>query len=177
MLDELVVYSSTMKLFLIGVGAIVFVIIGLILLMISIGTEGELFLGIIGIISVLFFGLGFIYAVKTIIARKPAVIINNQGITDHSSLIGAGLVEWKDIADVNFVPFMGQEFLAIYTYDQNLIINRTKGFQKLMNKLNKPLLDSQVNIVYQNLKCSKNELLDQIHLHWQAYLTTTRIKE
>lgn len=176
-MDGFVVYSSKTKIFLIALGAFVFVVIGLVLLMSSIGLGGDLYLGIIGGISILFFGLALIYALKTIIAEKPAVIINDQGITDHSSLIGAGLVEWEDIANVNFVPFMGQSFLGIYTHDQDLIINRTKGIQKLMNKLNKPLVKSQVNIVHQNLKCSEDELINQIQLYWEAYLTDIETKE
>lgn len=151
-MGEFVVYFSKSKLLSLAIGAFIFVILGYILLAISIDSKRELYLGIIGSFSILFFGLGVAYAIKMIFSSKPAVIINEQGITDHSSLIGAGLIDWKDISDVNFVPFLGNSFLGIYTHDKNLIINRTKGIKKLMNKLNKPLVKSQVNIVYQNLK-------------------------
>lgn len=69
-----------------------------------------------------------------------------------------------------FLNFSGQVFLGIFTYDPELIINRSSGIKKVFNRLNKGLLPSQVNIPFKNLDCSAEELMNAIGERWDTAL-------
>ncbi len=131
----------------------------------SIGNMQLLWLKIICIISIIIFGLCLLFYIKALINRKPALIVTDEGIIDHSSYIYAGMVKWKQIEHIDFINYGGQVFLGIYTYDPELIIARTSGFKSILNKVNTRLLPAQVHISVKNLNCSIDELVDQITLH------------
>ena len=99
--------------------------------------------------------------------RKPAIIINHEGIIDQSTYIKAGLVKWDEIEDIDFVSFGGQTYLGIYTSDPDLIINRSNSFKKMLNQMNKGLLATQVNIPVKILDCSMDELTNTISMYWK----------
>lgn len=166
-MSRLVVYASKVKMILISFGGLAFVGLGLFLLFLE---ESDWIFKTIGIISILFFGWCTLFAIKQIFSKQPALIIDENGITDYSSAIKAGLVEWKDIEDVQFTEYMGQLFLSIYTYDKDLIINRSHGMQKMLYQANTKLIDSQVNIVYKNLKCPVDDLIEHIQYFRQKHL-------
>lgn len=166
-MSQLVVYASKVKMIFIALGCLLFVGAGFFFLLLE---ESSWMFKTIGIISILFFGWCMLFAIKQISSKKPALIIDQKGITDYSSAIKAGLVEWKDIEDVQFTEYMGQLFLSIYTYDKNLIIDRSHGMQKMLYKANTKLIDSQVNIVYKNLKCPIDDLIEHIQYFRQMHL-------
>lgn len=167
-MSEFIVYAKRGRMIMLAFLSILFVLIGgAFILLYFVEEDVPFWIVIIGIVVVLFFGLCLIYYIKEIIANKPVLIISKDGIMDRSSYIGAGLVRWEDIEDIDFVNFSGQLFLGIYTLDPELIINRTGQMKRLLNQLNKGLINTQVNIPVKNLKCSKEELIEQIDIHWQ----------
>jgi hypothetical protein len=169
---ELVIYAKKGKMFVYGIICLVFVIIGVFLTAASFSeTGGEAWkLRIAGIASVLFFGLVFVYWIKTLVHRKPTLIISEEGINDQSTYIAAGLIKWEEIADIDFVQFSGQTFLGIYTHDPELIINRSSAFKRMLNKMNKGLLDTQVNIPVKILDCSMEELIETIGYYFKDHM-------
>lgn len=168
-MNELVIYTKKGKMILYGIACLLFVVVSGILLVVGLNESGNdrLTLIAIGAIGVLFFGLCMIYWVKSMIKRKPAIIVNNDGIIDQSTYIGAGLINWNEIADIDFVNFGGQTYLGIYTLDPDLIIDRSSSFKKMLNRMNKGLLDTQVNIPVKILDCSLEELVETINFYWK----------
>ena len=131
------------------------------------GSE-KIWLSVIGIVLIILFGLCFYYYINILIKGKPALTITEEGIIDNSSFIGAGLVRWEDIEDIDFINFSNQIFLGIFTFDPDLIVDRTSGFKKLLKNLNKGLLETQVNIPVKILACSLDELVDEINSRWSV---------
>lgn len=166
-MDKFIVFPKIGRMISLGFGSLVFVCVGIGLYMIAekVGDIELLWLKIIGIISIIIFGLCLLFYIKILINRKPALIVTDEGIIDHSSYIGAGMVKWKQIEHIDFINYGGQVFLGIYTYDPELIISRTNGFKSILNKINRRLLPTQVNIPVKNLNCSVDELVDQINGH------------
>src|SRR5699024_9318838 len=149
-MSQYIAYPKKGRMFLLGIGAILFILIGLVFLFITFDGEVNWAYRMIGLICILFFGMCFVFIVKQLFSKKPALLIDEKGITDWSSAIQVGLIEWEEIEDTRLIVYSGQKFLAIYTYDKELIINRTHGFRKIAYKMNKALIDSQVNIAYKN---------------------------
>jgi hypothetical protein len=168
-MNGLVIYAKRGKQILYGILCLIFVMVSGLLLMIGFEENGSdsLKFMIGGAVGFIFFGLCMVYWVKSMVKRKPALIINREGILDQSTYIGAGLVKWDEIVDVDLVNFGGQTYLGIYTVDPELIINRSSPFKKLLNRLNKGLLNTQVNIPVKILDCSMDNLIETINRYWK----------
>ena len=170
-----IVMSKKGRMVMLTIFSLVFVALGILILFVPF-NEPVLPM-VIGILAILVFGLCFLYYVKALAKREPAVMITNEGIIDNSSYIRAGLVKWEEIEAIDFLNFSGQVFLGIFTYDPELIINRSSGIKKVFNRLNKGLLPSQVNIPFKNLDCSAEELLNAIGERWDTALKEESKKE
>lgn len=173
MMKELVIYPKKGKMILYGIGCLIFVAIGVILFLIGLidnGSDRLTFL-LIGGVAFVFFGLCMVYWVKTMAKRKPAIIINQEGITDQSTYIAAGLIRWEEIEDIDFIQFGGQTYLGIFTKDPDLIVNRSSSIKKMLNRMNKGILPSQVNIPVKILDCSVEELIDRINKEWENQMS------
>jgi hypothetical protein len=168
-MKELVIFAKRGKQILYGILCFIFVAISGLLLIIGVMESGndswKLILG--GGLGFTFFGLCLVYYVKSMFKRKPALIVNQEGLIDQSTYIGAGLVRWDEIADIDFVSFGGQTYLGIYTMDPDLIVDRSSPFKKMLNRMNKGLLATQVNIPVKILDCSMDELVETISKYWQ----------
>lgn len=60
------------------------------------------------IASVIFFGLVAVTMFRKFSDKKPGLIINNQGITDNSSGVSAGLIPWNDIDKIKISQVLSQ---------------------------------------------------------------------
>lgn len=168
-MSQYVAYAKKGRMFFLAIGAILFILVGFVFLFITFDGEVNWAYRIIGLICVLFFGMCFVFIVKQLFSKKPALLIDEVGITDWSSGIQVGLIKWEEIEDTRLIVYSGQKFLAIYTYDQDLIINRTNGLRKIAYKMNKALIDSQINIAYKNIQCDEDELIEQINYYRDKY--------
>ncbi|MEN2767496.1 STM3941 family protein [Ornithinibacillus xuwenensis] len=168
-MGDIVIYPKRGKLIVYSVLSLMFVTLGIFLFVVGFteaGSDGMKFI-IIGMITFVFFGLCMMYLIKVLFNRKPALIITDEGILDDSTYIGAGLIKWEEIANIDFVHFSRQTYLGIYTHDPELIINRSTKYKRMLNRLNKGLLDSQVNIPIKILDCSIEDLVARINERWQ----------
>lgn len=164
-MNHFVIMPKMKKILILAALSLIFVVLGIVLLFIS--FSGTAWLTLVSILTIVIFGLCFIYYLKVFIKREPAVIISTEGIVDQSSFIGAGLVKWDEIKEIQFVSFSGQIYLGISTFDRELIINRMTGIKKLFNQVNKGLMETQVNIPVKILACSMDEMLKVINEYWE----------
>lgn len=164
--NDFIVMANKGRLVMLAVFCLVFVAVGIFIL--SIPFNEPMWPMVIGVLTIAVFGLCFLYYVKVLVKREPAVVVTKEGIIDNSSYIRAGLVKWEEIEAIDFLSFSGQTYLGIFTYDRELIINRSSGMKKLFNRLNKGLLPSQVNIPVNNLACSAGELVNAIGERWKT---------
>lgn len=166
-MDALMIYPKRGRMFMLAFVSFVFVLLGILFLWISFDEGSPFWLGLIGIIVIAFFGLGAVYYVIELLNWRPALIVSDEGIVDRSSFVGAGLIKWEEIESMEFISMSGQVFLSIFTYDPNLIIDRTSGIKRVLNKLNKGLLPSQANIPVKNLAHSIDDLMEEISSRWE----------
>ncbi|MED4530918.1 STM3941 family protein [Metabacillus fastidiosus] len=166
-MNDFVIMLKTRKIIMLSFLSIMFLLLGFLLIILTWG-ENMIFPQVLGVLIVLIFGFCLIYYVKVLVAKEPALVISNEGITDNSSYIGAGLVKWNEIENIDFFEMSGQLFLGISTYDRDLIINRMSGMKRIFNRMNKGLLNTQVNIAVKNLDCPIDELVEVINNRWQG---------
>lgn len=174
-MSDFIVYAKRGRMKVLGFFSLLFVLVGIVISMISL-TEPDppILILVIGIVCIVFFGYGFIYFVRELKSRKPVLIVSDEGMMDRSTALAAGLIRWEEISDLDFVDFGGQVFLAIYTFDPELIVNRSHGLKKLLYQINKGLIDAQVNIPVKNLDCNIEQLVQEINHRWEQYIEKTQ---
>ncbi len=164
--DDFIVMAKRGRMVMFAIFSLVFVAAGILILLTP--FKETMWPAVVGILAIIVFGFCFLYYVIVLIKSEPAVIVTKEGIVDQSSYIKAGLVCWEEIEAIEFLNFSGQTYLGIFTFDRELIINRSNGMKKLFNILNKGLLPSQVNIPVNNLACSAEDLVYAIGQRWEA---------
>ncbi|GAF11618.1 hypothetical protein JCM19046_1853 [Bacillus sp. JCM 19046] len=145
--EPLIVHPSKKTFGLLALGASIFVVIGIWFV-----TTGPTMYGtamnVIGYACLIFFGFCLLYALTRLIFRSPSLRIDEEGIYDNASAVGAGLVRWEEIKDLPIYTYGGQSYLGIVLYDVDEFIRKQPFLKSRIFKLNKwmPGLPTPFNI-------------------------------
>jgi hypothetical protein len=78
-------------------------------------THGKML--VITYVGIPFFSLCGIAAIVRLLDRRPALVVDDRGITNHASFFAAGAIPWADIDRLEKVIFSGQEMIAVHLKD------------------------------------------------------------
>jgi len=107
----------------------------------------------VGIFSILFFGTIGILKIKKLFDKKSGLIIDSSGITDNSSSVSVGLIEWNDISDIITKQVMLTKFLLINVTNPEKYIGKAKsGMKAKLMRSNMKLSGTPLSITSTNLK-------------------------
>lgn len=157
--DATVIYASRGKLLRLACLGAGFVALGFFLLRSTSTSERWS-----GLASILFFGLGSLYAVARIARRTPALILHPSGIFIH----GAGFLLWDEISDVFVTRIQRQLFLAIDVKDVDALLSRQSWPKARLTKMNRSLFGAAVYISTNTLPMSVEELIQSIERKFPA---------
>ena len=159
---------SKKKIFLMLLGALAFVAIGL-WFVISPPTISNSFWGnptkiaIAGYASIIFFGLCAFVLIKKLPDNKPGLIIDQTGLTDNSSGVSAGQIFWSDIENISVIEIHRQKLIMLQvTNPQDYIDKQTSSFKRKMMQLNYKMYGTPLSITSNGLKVSFDELLSTL---------------
>ncbi|WP_298735427.1 STM3941 family protein [uncultured Chitinophaga sp.] len=114
--------------------------------------------------------LGTGLAIRKLLQHQPALMIDDEGITDHSSPVAAGYIPWSDVQLITTTTVVNQKLILLiirnaeaYILQQKNIIAR-KGMR--MNFKN---YGSPVCISASGLQCTAGELEQLIERKLSAY--------
>jgi hypothetical protein len=114
---------------------------------------------IIGLASVIFFGLVAVTMFRKFSDKKPGLTISKQGITDNSSGVSAGLIPWADIQEIKISQVMSQKFLMfIVNNPQDYLDKVTNPLRRNAMKMNYKRYGSPISISSNALKTNFNDL-------------------
>lgn len=137
-MNKIEIPISKTKTSLLLVGALIFVILGVLFIMtpekfVTIIFRNPQIIRIAGIASVLFFGGAGIYGLRKLFDKSVGLIIDEIGITDNSNASSVGLIEWSNIIEIKTEQVMSTRFLLIFVSNPDKYLDRENGFkQKLM---------------------------------------------
>lgn len=155
---------SKKKLFLILIGAIVFVALGLWFVMApETFSKGPLrsvtVVYIVGVAAIVFFGMAALFVLRKLPDRKPGLVIDESGITDNSSAIAAGHIPWTDIQSLSVFTVQKQSFILFNVHNPQDYIDRQKGMlKKKMMQMNFKMYGSPLALNANGLKIGFDEL-------------------
>ncbi|MGT2832276.1 STM3941 family protein [Streptococcus halotolerans] len=122
-------------------GALCFVLIGIVFL-----TVPSLSVQLAGLLSIAFFGFCLVMYIKRIFRTHPLLIIDEQGITDHSSALAIGFIPWKDIENIEIRHMFNQIFISVEVTSHEAYLAKMTPLQRHATKANLKMGYPLVNI-------------------------------
>lgn len=155
---------SRTKMTLTLLGALVFVLFGLWFLINPLKSNypafgNSNFIFIVGILSVIFFGIIAITIIRKFLDKKAGLIISKDGLTDNSSGVSAGFIPWSDIQEITVTQVMNQKFLMIIVNNPQYYLDKvTNPIKRSAMKMNYKTYGSPISISSNALQTDFEEL-------------------
>lgn len=165
--EDVILYPSRWKMALLALGSLVFVLVGVLLWTVS-GIPGGAFLRAICIGGWLFFGYACVFATSRLLRPHPSLILDDRGVTDNASAVGAGLVRWDEITGVSMVEMGITRCLSVQVRDPEAVLARQPAVKRWVMRTNWSLGTSPVTIPG-TLPISLDELAGMIGARLQDY--------
>jgi hypothetical protein len=157
MINRIEIPLSKLKISLMLMGAIVFVILG-ILFTISPETfispifrnPQKIRLG--GIVGVIFFGTVVIYGLRKLLDKTIGLLVDENGITDNTNASSVGLIVWSDITEIKTEQVMSTKFILIFTNNPDKYLDRFGVFKRKLMQGNMKMYGTPLSITSNTLK-------------------------
>lgn len=136
--DKVVVSLSKSKLLFHFLGAVAFVVGGIWIWSIA-DTQKQfppLFMKGVALANISFFGLCAIYGCSKLFDPRPGLIIDDQGIVDHSSAVAVGRILWCDCVALIVTEIVGQRFITILVLEPQKYTARGNFFARMLKVIN-----------------------------------------
>lgn len=159
---------SKLKITLLFLGALGFVLLGVHFLIcpdewVSSKSSSSIFIKLLGIISILFFGTCGFFIAKKLFDTTVGLRIDDKGITDNSNAVSVGLIEWDDITGIQSLEIASSKMLLIKIKNPEKYINRaTNLLSKKAMKANNSMYGSPISIISNSLKIKFSKLEELI---------------
>ena len=121
-----------------------------------------LLIQILGVASILFFGLTLFYTIPKYFDKSPGLIFTNNGIIDNTNGTSVGLIEWNDIAEIKIIEIWKTKAVLLLTDKPEKYIERASSSQAKIMRANLKLYGTPLCITPQTLKIDFEDLYDLI---------------
>ncbi len=157
-------------------GSILFVVLGALLYMNADSFQEHstsllrdpILLRVIGIFSILLFMATGIFSFKKMFDNELGLVIDAEGITDNSSGVSVGLIEWKDITNIISQQIMTTKFLLIEVKDPEKYIAKAKnGITAKIMRANLKSYGTPLSISSNTLKYKFKKLEELIYTEFE----------
>ncbi len=138
---DIVLFPSRGKMALLALGGLLFILCAPLL-----WSTGGIFNQAVAVIDVLFFGYCALFALGRLLKPRPSLVVNETGITDNASALGAGFIAWEEIAAVGMSSMGANRFLVIIPHDAQAILARQPLLRRMVMAANMGLVGSPVAI-------------------------------
>jgi len=124
---------------------------------------------LLGIVSILFFGICAVYIARKLPENKAGLIIDSSGLIDNSSGVSAGRILWSDIQDISVIEIHRQKLIMLQVKNPQDYIDRQKSrFKRKMMQMNFNMYGTPLSITSNSLKIEFNELINILHDQFQV---------
>ncbi|WP_342554512.1 STM3941 family protein [Paenibacillus sp. FSL R7-0652] len=122
---------------------------------------------VIGLLSVLFFGICFVYSLVQMIRKEPSFVMNEHGFIDSSSYTAGGKVAWEDVEHIFMYELMGQQMIGVKLQDEKAFLERHNGMKRKLMMANSNMVDATVSIAQNSISLPLDQLYLRMLEHWQ----------
>lgn len=166
---------SKKKSFFILIASVCFVLFGWLMVLnpeyfTSVFFRSLIMIKIVGISSIGFFGLCFVFIIKKLVDKRPGLIIDEYGIINNTTIASFGLIKWQEITRIAVGQVASTKFLILHTNNPFKFINMNKSFfEKRSVSMNYRIYGSPISIVSNSLKISFSDLEALIRVEFEKY--------
>jgi hypothetical protein len=163
---------SKSKIFLGIGGSVLFIVLGIFLITVVANQQtrfNPLLIKGIGISSVLFFGMTTLYGIRKLFDKAIGLIIDENGITDNSSGVSAGLIKWNEITSIRTAQIMSTKFLLIDTFNPEKYVGRGNKFKEKLMRTNMKMYGTPISISSNTLKMNFDKLEHLVQTAFNKY--------
>lgn len=89
--------------------------------------------------GVLLFGYAAVFFIKQAVHPKPVLVVNEQGVTDHTSAISLGFIPWQDIKRVYLDRLMNNTFIELEIAQEEKYLSRLNALKRKTVAANKAM--------------------------------------
>lgn len=134
-MEKIKIYSSKKKSFLHLIGGLLFVFIGVYLFIksesnISYKSPNPIYIKALGIITILFFGLGVFIAIRNLIKERLILIIDENGIDVNPKKNSSEFINWNNIEGFSELKIQNQKIVLIKVNNTDYWIENEKNILK-----------------------------------------------
>lgn len=175
-MERMKIYSSKKKSFLLFIGSFVFVALGIWLLLDADNLTGwqtnntTLNRGI-GLISILFFGLGIFISTKRLFKSELALIITSEGINVNPKKSLLDFIKWEEIQKIEEIKIQNTRIIIIRVKNPQYWLNKeTSSFRRRLMQFNVSNYNSPFNISAAGLDISSDKLVETLNIYFDRYI-------
>jgi hypothetical protein len=117
---------------------------------------------------ILFLGIFAACFVVRLLWPVPMLVIDDKGLTDNASLLGAGFMAWREIGRVEIEEVLQQEYLAIYAVDVEQVLARCNPIKRAIMRINQRMAGTPLLLPMAALAMNGDELLAAVRPHLAA---------
>ena len=115
------------------------------------------------------FGLTTGFLIKRWAFRKPAVVLDEEGITVNASWLSVGFIPWSDVTNAGVTSYLNQRFLGISLQNSEKYFARVGFVKRYFMRTNASSIGYAVSIPEVTLPISVEELLGHVRCYLEAY--------
>ena len=123
----------------------------------------------LGLVSIVFFGICGLYALKKLFDKKPGLVFNNAGIVDNASSVSPGFIPWSEVVGAEICEIQKQKLLIIKVRDPQEYIARGNSLRRTLNKANYKMVGSPISISSHALAINSSELASLFDQYLRKY--------
>lgn len=157
------------------IGSIVFVVLGFWLLLEADNLTGwrarnPTFTRGLGIVSIIFFGLGIFIGMKRLIKSEIALIINSEGLNVNPKKSLTEFIKWSDIIGFEEIKIQNTRIVIIGVKNPEYwLLKETSGFRRKLMQFNMNNYNSPFNIAAAGLEISPDKLIKTLNDYFDSY--------
>jgi len=162
-MNKIEIKHSKTKITSLLIGAIIFVIAGLLFLLapdtfVYPILRNALIIRIVGVLGVLFFGTVGLLGLKKLFDKTLGLTIDENGITDNTTATSVGLIHWADITEIKTKQIMSTKSLLIFISNPDKYLDRANGCKRILMKVNMKMCGTPLSITPNTLNVGFDKL-------------------
>lgn len=163
---------SKKKIVLLILGSILFVVAGIWMFVFQADQQtrfNPLFIKIVGIAAVVFFGATGLVGIQKLFDTQMGLIIDRNGITDNSSGVSVGFIDWADVRALRTSQVMSTKFILIEVAAPEKYIGKATNFKAKLLRQNLNMYGTPLCIASNTLDFSFSNLESLLHKAFEDY--------
>jgi hypothetical protein len=121
------------------------------------------FIKMISVVCVMFFGSGMILGFKKLFDKRAGLIIDNKGLQDNTSISDGRFIAWDNITGFEMTSVRSTKIILVFINNSDKMIFKESRWKQGIMRQSKKLYGTPISLGSGTLKIKADELLELLH--------------